>query len=95
MRATKQLRAVALTVAEVDDMLDSLSGARVLKDLSGRQRQQLEDVQGGLEKARRAADGGVVNVPIELLVEVLRSATMTQRWLAECMRELFVEDENE
>ncbi|MBX3412372.1 MAG: hypothetical protein KF708_06600 [Pirellulales bacterium] len=95
MRASKQLRAIALKVAEVDDMLESLNATRVLKDLSGRQRQQLEDVHGSLEMARRAAHGGVVYLPIEVVVEILRCAAMTQRWLGELTRDLFVEDGNE
>lgn len=95
MRTSKQLRALVLTVAEVEDMQESLIAARALKDLSGRQRQQLEDVQGRLELAMTAAHGGVVNVPVELLVEILRSAIMTQQWLGHMMRELLTDDENE
>lgn len=95
MRASKQLRALALTVAEADDMLESLYAARMSKDLSGRQRQKLEDAHGSLELARRAAHGGVVIVPVETMVEILRCATMTQRWLGEALRDLFADDENE
>lgn len=95
MHAVKRFRALALTVAEVDDILESLIAAREVKDLSGRQRQKLEEAHGSIQVARRAANGGVVLVPAETLVEVLRCATMTQQWLSRTVREMFAEDEND
>ena len=95
MRASKQLRAVTLTVAEIEDMLESLRAARMLRNLSGRQRQQLEDAYGSLDLARRAAHGGSIPVSVEVLTEVLRCASMTQLWLGQVLRELFAVDENE
>jgi hypothetical protein len=95
VRASKQLRAITLTVAEVEDMLESLRAARMLRNLSGRQRQQLEDAYGSLDLARRAANGGAIPVSVEVLTEILRAAAMTQLWLGQALLELFADDENE
>ncbi len=77
----RRVRALSLTVAEVDDMLASLVDARAVASLNGQQRQQLEDAHLELSRARRNAIGGFVEVPVEILLQVLRCASMTQQWL--------------
>jgi len=84
---TRRVRALSLTVAEADDMLVSLVDARAVKSLNGQQRQQLEDAHLELSRIRRNAIGGTVAVPVEVLLQVLRCASMTQQWLRDMFDE--------
>ncbi len=90
MKKASRLRVLSLTVAEVDDMLASIKDARAIKDLSGGQRQLLEDASQELSSARRAALRGTIFVRVESMVKVLRCVSMTQRWLRDMFAE-FVE----
>jgi hypothetical protein len=83
----KRTRALELKVAEVDEILASLADARTLKDLNGRQRQQLQEAYEDVDLVRRTAIGETAEVPVDVLLQILRCASMTQRWL----REMFVD----
>jgi hypothetical protein len=81
-------RVVVLAVAEVTDAIESLEAAQTVKSLSGRQRRQLQDARDKLVQAVNNARKGEVRLPTSLVLEVLRCATMTQRWLSEALAEL-------
>lgn len=87
--------AVLLAVAEVKDMIESLKAARSVRNLSGRQRQKLQDAHDELVHQLNQSHGGSVKLPTSTIVEVLRCASMTQSWLSEMLTELSVENMNE
>ena len=91
----RRVRALSLIVAEADDMLASLVDARAVKSLNGHQRQQLEDAYLELSRVRRNAIGGSVEVPVEILLQVLRCASMTQHWLRDMFDEYVSVDTDE
>jgi hypothetical protein len=76
-------RALRLTVDEVHQVLLALRNAKVLRSLSGRQRQHLEDAIANLTEARTQAAYGWAEIPPEVAVEVLRCVAFTQRWLGD------------
>jgi hypothetical protein len=88
-------RAVLLAVAEVKDMIESLEAAKSVRNLSGRQRQRLQDAHDELIRKSSQPKGGSVELPTSTIVEVLRCASMTQTWLSELLTELSVEKMNE
>ena len=90
----KSLRALAFTVVEVEDVLDSLAEAKTLRDLTGRQRQQVQEAINALNLARGSAIGGKVLVPVETLVLVLRCVSVSQQWLRLMLAEM-VADPND
>ena len=90
----KSQRALALTVVEVDEVLESLVEAKRLRDLTGRQRQQVQEAIDALNRARDSAIGGKVLVPIEALLMALRCVSVTQQWLCWILAET-VAKENE
>lgn len=81
MRA-KLSRAITLMVVEVEEIFASLEGAKTLRDLTGQQRQQLQEAIDALKQARNSAIGGKVLVPVETLLIVLRCVSVTQQWLS-------------
>lgn len=85
----KDPRAVLLTVAEVEDMIVSLSGAKTSSNLSGRQRQQIQDVHDDLVHASNHARDGMISLPEQLFMQFLGCATMTQKWLSDMLCDLF------
>ena len=91
----KEPRALVLTVAEVKEMVASLEGARTLRSLTGRQRQQLQEAHNYMIAALNHAQGGMVRLPIDVMLKLLRCATMTQTWLSEMLTELDVGRKNE
>lgn len=76
-------RAIWLTVVEMDQLLDALQNAKVLKHLNGRQRQNLEDAIERLVEARESATDGNVLLDDDAVAIVLRCVIYTQRWLGE------------
>jgi predicted glycosyl hydrolase (DUF1957 family) len=82
-QAFERERVIGLTVAVVDQLIDALQNAKVLKHLNGRQRQDLEDAIERLAEARKNATDGIVLL-IERDIELtLKCVTHTQRWLGE------------
>ena len=77
---TVHLRAVRLTVVEVDEILDALENAKIKSHLDGRQRQQLEDAREQLASARERPVGKFVEIPVEAAVLVIRCIAVTQQW---------------
>lgn len=88
-------RAVLLNVAEVKDIVESLEAAKAVHNLTGRQRQRLQDAQDELVLLLNQSRGRSVTLPTTTVVEVLRCASMTQTWLAEMLVELSEETMNE
>lgn len=88
-------RVLLLTVAEVEDMLASLEAARTLRDLTGQQRQQLQEAYDLLECSRTSATGGKVPLSIDSIVAVLRCAAMTQGWLSSILSDMSAVEMNE
>jgi hypothetical protein len=76
-------RVLGLTVVEVDQLIDALQNAKVLKHLNGRQRHNLEDAIERLAEARTNATDGIVLLTELDVVVTLRSVIYTQRWLAD------------
>jgi hypothetical protein len=80
VRATS-VRALVLTVVEVEEMLASLRDSTALLNLTGQQRQQLEEAISALARARDSEFKGEICVPVETLQVVLRCVSVTQQWL--------------
>jgi len=80
--------AVRLRVEEMDQILEALKNAKVLKRLNGRQRQQVEDAIASLSEARTRAAQRWAEVPIEVAARVLRCVALTQEWLGEMFEDL-------
>lgn len=91
----KDPRVVMLTVAEVEDMIASICGAKTARNLSRRQRQQIQDVHDDLVHARDHADDGAIPLPVPLILRALGCATMTQTWLSEMLNGLSVGNTDE
>jgi hypothetical protein len=87
MRTVHVEGAIRLKVEETDQVLDALKNAKILKRLSGRQRQQLEDAIAVLTMTRTRAAQGWVEVPTHVAARVLRSVALTQQWLGEMFEE--------
>ena len=79
-RKAERLRAMRLTVAEVDEILSALNNAKVTSHLDGRQRQHLEDAREQLARARERPVGKDVKIPGVTVVMLMRSIAMTQQW---------------
>lgn len=81
MKKAQSVRALVLTVVEIEDMLASLQDAKGLRDLTGQQRQQLEEAICALKDARESEVLGRAFVPVNTMVAVLRCVAVTQQWL--------------
>jgi hypothetical protein len=88
-------RDVLLAVAEVESMIASLDDAKTGRNLSGRQRQQLQEAHDELVEALNRARKGEIWLPIPVVVNILRCATMTQQWVSDMLTELSVEHTDE
>ena len=88
-------RDVLLAVAEVESMIASLEDAKTGRNLSGRQRQQLQEAHDQLVGSADCARRGEVWLPIPVVVNVLRCATTTQQWVSDMLTELSVEHTDE
>jgi hypothetical protein len=86
---------VLLAVAEVESMIASLDDAKTVRDLSGRQRQQLQEAHDELVNALNRAHKGETSLPIPVVVNILRCATITQQWVSDMLTELSVEHTDE
>jgi hypothetical protein len=80
MGRLKRSGALLLPVAEVDEILIALQAAKIPKDLSGSQRRQLAKAYVTLARARVGVKSDIVQVPEQVLRDVLRCISMTQRW---------------
>jgi putative exporter of polyketide antibiotics len=80
MKATS-VRALVLTVVEIEEMIASLRDSMTVLNLNGQQRQQLEEAISALRRARSSEFLGEIHVPIETLQVVLRCVSVTQQWL--------------
>jgi hypothetical protein len=87
MGKLKRSGAFLLPVAEVDEILAILKSARVPKDLSGTQRQQLGKAYATLARTKAKVMNGSVHVPVTTLREVLRCISMTQHWFEQMVAE--------
>lgn len=86
-QAYERERVTRLTVVEVDQLIDALKNAKVLKNLNGQQRQNLEDAIERLAEARSNATDGIVSLTDRDVVLTLRCVTFTQRWLGDMFDE--------
>ena len=93
MKKQTCLRAVWLTVEEVDQVLDAIENAKTLNRLDSRQRQYLEQARQELSRVRSRASGGHVIVPETVIVTVLKCIMATQTWLDEMMGEFGADDD--
>jgi hypothetical protein len=94
MKKANSVRAFVLTVVEIEDVLASLRDAKGLRDLTGQQRQQLEEAINALVLARDSELNGETQVPAEALPVVLRCVAVTQQWLRLLLAEFGVADDN-
>jgi hypothetical protein len=82
-QAIERERVIGLTVVEVDELIDALKNAKVLKHLNGQQRQNLDDAIERLSEANHSATDGVVFLDERDVVVTLKCVTYTQRWLGD------------
>ena len=91
----KSSRAIVLTVAEVNEVLDSLEAAKTLRDLSGNQRQQLQKAMTDLRFCLNSVKAGKVLVRVETLVALLKCISVTQIWLGQMLNDSIVDRNGE
>ena len=89
------VRALVLTVVEIEDMLTSLEDAKGLRNLTGQQRQHIEEAIGALKDARASEVLGRAFVPVDTLVAVLRCVAVTQQWLQLLLAEFGVAQQDD
>ena len=90
----KAPRTVPFTVAQVNDMIESLDAAKSVRHLSGDQRRQLQEALDDLVHALDRADDGKVPLHVSTILSVVQCVTMTQTWLSDMLAELSFESEN-
>ena len=81
-------RVIRLTVDEVDQLVNALQNAKVLKNLSGQQRQYLDGAIKRLAEARTNATDGIVFLTESDVVVTLRCVTHSQKWLGDMFDDL-------
>jgi len=88
MKTPVRLRAVWLTVDEIDDAIEAIQNALATRHLSSQQRHQLEEARQGLHQARDGTTSTFVEIPEVTVVKVLKCIGATQAWYEDLMREL-------
>lgn len=87
MKNPVRLRAIWLTVNEVDNAVEAITNALAASHLNSQQRHHLEEARQGLQQARDGTSNTFVEVPEVTVAKALRCIASTQAWFEDMMSE--------
>ena len=93
-RKSVRLRAIRLTVVEVEEMLEALRSAKAPKNLNGRQRQNLDEAIGQLTKAMDRSVDDEAEISADTAAVVVRCIAMSQQWFQSMLAEFSGSDQD-
>ncbi len=92
MNGSERPGVLKLQVAAVDEILASISSARIRRNLGGRQRRQLAIAYEELSKDRAKTKGGSVRVSMDTMEHILNCYACSQQWFTEMLVEFAADD---